>query len=379
MYKIAIVYDHELDIGGVETHLLALFRNIDHDRYTYVLISPMSERFMGKAISLGARALRYRSIRPLDLRVSFDLVRLFQYEKIDLVHVQSPTAAIHARLAAKYLNLPSIVSVHLPASDYHGMSESLRARSGRWLYTTIDRIHNFYLTSMLIYVSKYVRDNQVARRLSPAPKSIVIPNGIDLSLYLRNGARDKLRSQYGISPEKNIFCFIGRLDEQKGVDLLIEAAAQTSPDIRNNFVMWFIGEGPKGKELQNKTRDFGLEDTIQFMGFQEAIPDFLQASDVFILPSRYEAMPISILEAMAAGLPCIVTDVGENAALVENSVHGIVVPPNSPHILAEAIETLINNPGLIKEMGANARKKSASFSDVQMVAQIEDVYKTLLG
>ena len=130
--------------------------------------------------------------------------------------------------------------------------------------------------------------------------------------------------------------------------------------------------------MRQKALALNVAEQVIFLGFQEAIPEFLRDSDLFVLPSRNEAMPISILEALATGLPCVVTQVGENGDLVEYGRQGFVIPANSPSALAEALLRLLENPQLIQQLSQQALAKSAQYSLQRMIERTEGVYGELL-
>jgi glycosyltransferase involved in cell wall biosynthesis len=184
----------------------------------------------------------------------------------------------------------------------------------------------------------------------------------------------------GMQKGTAVICFAGRLSEEKGVDLLLEAAA----GLRNNhptkdFITWVIGEGSEKGKLLEMTRSLGLEELVRFMGFQEHVAEFLAASDIFVLPSRQEAMSMVLLEALANGLPSIVTGVGENTAVVQNGEQGFVIPPNSAEALRTALERLLNDVDLRDEMSQKARFRAEAFSEDKMAEALQELYLEILG
>lgn len=177
-----------------------------------------------------------------------------------------------------------------------------------------------------------------------------------------------------------MICFAGRLSEQKGIDILLNSIAvlkKINPQAK--IALWIIGDGALKTDLKERTRSLGIEEIVLFVGYQIDISDYLHASDIFVLPSRYEAMSIVLLEAMACGLPCIVTDVGENAEVVENGVQGFVIPPNQTGDLTKALDTLLNNPSLCETMRVNALERAKNYSDLRMIETLQQLYKEILG
>jgi len=371
---IAILYERELDYGGVETHLLALLRKLPTDGFSFVIISPVSKRFREAAQSLGARVHPFAHWSAFNPFALFELTSVLKREAVDIVHAQSPIAAAPGRLAAWMLGLPAVVTVHLPVTRYHGTRQTLRARSGRWIYVNLDRLLNHAMTDRLVYVAQRVRDESVASGLSPAERSIVIPNGINLEEFQQGVDRDSLRRSFNLPQGARVITFIGRLDEQKGLDLLLEATAGVE-----GVEVWLVGDGPVRAELQRLATKLGIDDRVKFWGYQVQIERYLYASDIFVLPSRYEGMPIVLLEALAAGIPCVVSRVGDNDLVVEDGKHGLVVPPNDATALAKALNLLLLSPEMYRQMSEAAVRRSEDFGDDRMARRYSEVYRALLS
>jgi glycosyltransferase involved in cell wall biosynthesis len=306
------------------------------------------------------------------------MANIFRSEKIDLVHAHSPTAAIQGRLAAKFAGLPSIVTVHSPAIQYYGDRQTVRARSGRKIYITLDRFLNYTMTSALVYVSNQVFSLYLSEHWTPVDRSFVVQNGIDLKPYQSNSARLEFRSKLKVAPDLPVITYVGRLSDEKGVDILLEAAATLKNDFHSKFKVWLIETGEQEPALRSMVKDLNLQDDIAFLGQHEQVADYLLASDCFVLPSRQEAMSIAIIEAMAAGLPCVVTDVGDNAQLIHDGQQGFVISQDSIDSLANILHKLLLDADLRRRMGMSARAKAQDFSDVTMAEQVQQLYEQLI-
>ncbi|HLA97261.1 MAG TPA: glycosyltransferase [Anaerolineales bacterium] len=377
MKTIALLYERELDYGGVESHILTLLRRADARSFKFVILAPVSEQFRSKAQMLGAKViplLHWSAFQPFFI---YKLAKILRLEAVDLAHIHSSIAAIPGRLAALILGLPVIVTVHLPVWLYHGNRQTLKPRLGRRVYISLDKLLNHRATSRLVFVSERFRDQSVAARISPAEASVVIPNGIDLDRFRRGVNRDELRSSYNLSPDTKIVTFIGRLDEEKGLDLLLEAAARLQL-VLNGFEVWLVGDGPLKTQLETQSHRLGLEDRVKFWGYQEQIERFLFASDVLALPSHYEAMPVVLLEALAAGTPSVVTQVGDNDLVIENGEQGLVIPPNNVNALVSALHLILTSAAMQRQMSEAAVLRSKDYDDIHMVRQYEALYTELL-
>jgi glycosyltransferase involved in cell wall biosynthesis len=369
---IALVYDYLLSVGGVETHLLSLLRHGDQSRYRWLVIAPTAPAFEAQVQALGAQVVKWKLAHVLDVVALIRLLRLLQTYHVDLVHIHSPRAALFGRVASRLLKLPVVVTVHLP-SYYFVYGQNVRARCKRWMYRCVETILNYGLTNRLIYVSSHVCREALDLGLAPRGRTMVIENGIDLVPFASSDQTRLVREALGIPLEATVLCCVGRLDGQKGIDILLEAICILEPE-RRTLRVWLVGDGPQRTVLEAQSRQLGLEASVQFLGFRRDVPNLLKASDIFVLPSRYEAMPMTILEAMAAGLPSVVTNVGDNAFLVEHGVTGFVTPLEDPVALAEALRQLLADPALCHRMGESARQRVEAYSDLRMVQRIQEVY-----
>jgi len=377
MPRVAILYDHVLDWGGLETHLLSLFRCSHDSPYEYVAISQASAEFTRKAAEYGITVIPWQQWGFVSPASCLALARLLRQQKIALVHIHGPIAGINGRLAGRLAGIPVVVTVHLPVSLYHGTRQTLRARLGRSLYTFLDRLLNHFLTQSLIYVSHRTMEASLQKGISPPLRSIYIPNGVRIETIDPPFDRHDFRQQWHAAAEDIVFLFAGRLDEQKGIDSLLEAVARL--DITVKWKVWLVGDGPLSPFLKEMVRQQGLDARITFCGAFPQVHSFLVACDVFVLPSRYEAMPMALLEAMAAALPCIVTDVGENSLLVSDGINGKVVPAGSIEALQEAMNFFLHSSSWRPAMGQASFQRVQPFSETIMTRKVYDIYSQVLA
>jgi glycosyltransferase involved in cell wall biosynthesis len=171
---------------------------------------------------------------------------------------------------------------------------------------------------------------------------------------------------------------VANLRIEKGHDTLLAAATRVlaeRPDIE--FVL--VGDGVERARLERQAADRGLSRAVQFLGERGDVADLLSSSDLFVLPSRSEACPNSVLEAMAAGLPIIATRVGGIPELISHGTDGVLVDADRPDVLAEAILDVARRPDAARTMGCAARSRAVrDFSFERMVANFEDLYLSQL-
>lgn len=211
---------------------------------------------------------------------------------------------------------------------------------------------------------------QVVAEGVPEARTTVIPNGIELSRY-QAGVRSGVRS--GIRP-RAVVTTVANLREGKGHEVLLDAAARIcAADAAVQFQI--VGGGPLREPLERQAAARGLNGHVNFLGYREDIPELLAGSDVFVLPSRTEAFPNGLVEAMASGLPSVASDVGGIPELIQHGRNGLLVPAGDVAALAGAIERLLADEPLAASLGAAARATIATrYSFERMVASFEALY-----
>jgi glycosyltransferase involved in cell wall biosynthesis len=177
-----------------------------------------------------------------------------------------------------------------------------------------------------------------------------------------------------LAPENEVLITsVSRFVPVKGIDYLIEACSM----LRGVFRLVLVGSGPEEGRLRAMAQDLHMKDRVLFLGFRLDIPDILASTDIFVISSLFEGLPTSLLEAMAAGAACVVTDIG---LPVENMKTGAVVEPKNPEALKEAIQVLMSNKNLRAQLGSNARKFVEENCTQEMAAKRHmEVFGQLLG
>lgn len=231
-----------------------------------------------------------------------------------------------------------------------------------------------YFYSMTICVSSALRDSLLKDFGFPGRKTKTIRNGVSVTDFVPSGAdRSEVREKLGFGQDEFVLVCVARLSEQKRVDILLRALARVLREgVRCKCII--VGDGPLKDQLFEQTRSTGLSENVFFEGFQEDVRPYLQACSAFILTSDTEGLPLSILEAMACGVPCIVTNVGGNAELITNGVHGLIVPRGAVDAIADGIAYLANHPQELSNMAKMARARVCETFDIEnAMAGIEQI------
>lgn len=222
-----------------------------------------------------------------------------------------------------------------------------------------------YLCRRTICVSHAVRNSLIRDYGFPPSKILTIHNGVSASEFSPSQTDGLvLRKKLGIPVEEFLLVCVARLSEEKGVDVLLRAMSQVlQSGLACKCII--VGDGYLRSELSQQARGLDLSGHVFFAGFQEDVLPYLQAGNAFVLTSRQEALGLSILEAMACGLPCIVTRVGGIPEVVEHGVQGIVVNPDSGEEVAKAISYLLREPRECERMSRMARARACELFDIE--------------
>lgn len=364
-----------LDTGGAETLLHALLARSDAQRFRAEVISltdvgPVGERIRALGVPVQALGMRRGQASPMDvLRLS----RLLRASAPDAVMTWLYHANLIGGVAAKLAGaLPVAWGIHHTFLDPRKdkLTTLLTARAG----APLSRL----FADRIIYCAESARE--VHERLGYArAQGLVIPNGFDVDAFCPDeGHRLSLRAELGLPREAQLVGLVGRYSPYKDHANFVQAAARVAaahPGVR--FVLCGNGVDADNPELGGALREAGLTERVHLLGRRGDMPRIHAALDLAVSSSYSEALPLAIGEAMASGVPCVVTDVGDSARLVGNS--GIAVAARSPADLAAGIDRMLSlDPEALRRLGEAARARvSERYRLSAMVEQYEDVYQSL--
>lgn len=354
----------ELDPGGAERALVELVTRLDRTRFAcrvYCLSGrgALVERLNAAGIETVLLEARSRA----DLGVVFRLAAALREQQPHLLQ----TWLFHANLAGRIAGWWSGIPVIAGGIRVAERRSRWPLRLDRWTERLVD---------VQVCVSESVRSfSQTVAGLDPR-KLRVIPNGVDAQRFAR-GASFDLQS-LGVPPGKPVLVSVGRLDRQKGFDLLLEAIARGGawPGDPHWIV---VGDGPERTRLELQRTALGLEACVHFAGWQPDVAGILQRANGFVLPSRWEGMPNVILEAMAAGLPVVATDVEGVRELVVEGETGWIVKPVDPGDLAEGMRKMLEEgPSGRRRGAAGAHRVQQHFTWDLMASAYQQLYESLM-
>ena len=296
------------------------------------------------------------------------LYRILSKGSFDVVHSHGYFADIITVLACKLLRIPHISTCHgFIANDKNLI-----------IYNILDKLMLRYCDKIIAVSSGIM--NELVKNGINASRISVIKNAVQCTHGEKQIEDHRTEKRSFLSIDKNMFLigFVGRLSEEKGVNYLIEAGSVLKQSAET-FKIVILGDGPKKTELNYLTKSKGLDNEINFTGFQEDIEKWLPAFDVFVLPSLTEGTPMALLEAMSMGIPVIASAVGGVPGIVKNGVNGFLVEPGDYSGLCEKITLLKNDPALREKMASEAVKTIKEGFDVNAwCRKIECEYDSLL-
>jgi glycosyltransferase involved in cell wall biosynthesis len=234
----------------------------------------------------------------------------------------------------------------------------------------------------VIAVSENLRESLIKTYWLQPRHVVTIHNGINIETFRVTQATNRnallLRNSWGLSPDDFVVCFTGRLVKEKGLMDLLQAI-RTVLALHKKCYLLIVGEGTLLDQLKSKVKELGVEKHVIFAGYRPDIPNILAGIDVLALPSLTEGLPLSILEAMAAGKAIISTPVGGVRELIESGETGILVPTRNPGAMADAIILLLENEQQRKSLGIMARAfVERNFDMEAMLSKYDLVYRKIM-
>ncbi len=362
----------ESSVGGGQRHLLDLVERIDPAHYEIAVACPGEGYLADTVRERGVELFPVRMANRPSLSDRASCLRALRRFRPDLVHTHGGTAGVYGRLSAHKIGARTV-------HTYHGLHYLHFARGlRRFGYHAIDR----YLarrTTCLICVADADLALAEAHGLAPEGKAHLIRNGIDTDRFTSSAEARSVRRAGMCQSDRLVIGTVGRLHRQKGQASLIDAARiVVERDSRARFVI--VGEGEERGALEKRITATGLAGRFELIGARYDIPELLSEFDLFVLPSLWEGLPLTLLEAMAVGLPVVATSVDGIVEVVRDGMEGRLVPPNDAAALADALVDLLGSPERIESCGRRAVERVRSaFSIGRMIDETEAVYRKALA
>jgi len=363
--------------GGAERLALLVATKLDPERFDSTLCvtrwPPTSAAISGpaaeKAYELVERSgigfLPLAHSRRAELAPWVRLGRFLRRERIEVLHAHKFGSNARGALIGRLTGVP-VVLAHEHTWSYEGQP----------LRRFVDREVIARGSDRFLAVSRAdQRRMSEVERIDPS-RTLFVPNGIPDPPA--PSGRD-VRAELGIAPDAPLIGLVGVLRPQKAIDVMLGAVAllkQRRPDVR----ALLIGDGFERGELEAQARALGVDEHVLFLGLRADVPDLLAALDVAVSSSNFEGGSLAVMEYMAAAKPIVATAVGGTPDLIEDGVHGLLVPPREPSALAEAVERLLADRDAAAAMGRSAaHRRAEEFTIEAFVRRLEALYLELLA
>jgi glycosyltransferase involved in cell wall biosynthesis len=364
---VLVLIDRPITTGGGERVASVLAGMLDTDRYVRVLCSTRStpaQTFEEELTERGVRLLVLERTSRFALWAWWPFLEFLRRERIDVVHAHKFGSNLWGTILGRLSRVPVVIA-HEHSWSY----------SGQPLRRFLDREVIARGADVIVAVSREDKRRMVEVEGIEPSMIRFIPNGIPTPE--RKG--HDLRAELGLSEATPVVATVGQLRPEKALEVLIEAAKRLVAQFAELRVL-IVGHGPVEDELQRLVAEAALEETVLFLGRRNDVPDVLDGIDIAVCCSDREGSPLSVMEYMAAGKPVVATSVGGVPDLIDDGVHGLLVPPRRPNELADAIALLLSDRDRRLQMGERARlRQQEEFSLAAFVRRVEDLYDELFS
>jgi glycosyltransferase involved in cell wall biosynthesis len=326
---------------------------------------------MGEALRAQGFVVEVLDRRPgFDHRCAHRLGRFCRRESVDLIHAHQYAPFLYSALSRlMWHSIPILLTEH--GRDYPDYRRPKRVLANRLLLRRKDHV---------TAVGECVRDALVAYEGISTERIEVVHNGIDLERYeAERPERKSVRRELGVRPDELVVMQVARLNRLKDYPTAIRAMAQvfeTAPHTR----LVIVGDGEERSAVEHLVAQQGLGERVMLLGTRDDVPRLLQGADVFLLSSITEGIALTLIEAMATGLPCVATRVGGNEEVVVDEETGLVAAPSDPTQLANQLRRLCEDGSLRRRLGeAGYQRARVRFDAQRMHHTYERIYREMTG
>jgi glycosyltransferase involved in cell wall biosynthesis len=366
--RIRVVYlAHTFQVGGAEEMVLNLVRHLPA-RFEPMVCCIHELGPIGAEIRDSGTSISVLGLNP-GLRRPWDVTRIRRYlreSRPQIVHTFLLTASIYGRLAAMLARVPIVigteVNIYERKRPSHALAERLLMAGTDRVVASAESVRQFYI-----------------RQVHADPAKVeVIYNAVDWAQLRTTKSREEMRRSLNLPCNQPVAGIVARLTEQKGHTYLFDALAQT-PALEALHLL-VVGDGELRDSLRRRVEQLGLSSRVHFAGARRDLGDLLNAVDLFVLPSLWEGLPLSLVLAMGAGLPVVATRVAGLPEVVEHERTGLLVPPADAAALGLALARMVGDPASAQRMAAAGRDAVLpKFGVDGYVASVVALYDRLLS
>lgn len=319
----------------------------------------------------------YRNIfNFFDIYIAYyNLKKIVKNNNVEVIHCNTPIGGLVTRIVAKNYPIKTIIYT---AHGFHFYPGGNKFKN--LVFRTAESVMAKW-TDAIITMNSEDYKSAMNLPIKGGNKNVFFVHGvgIDTSEYKKNQLTDeekrKKRKELGLKEDDYLVITSGDLVKRKNHKMIIEAFKLLST---SNIHLLICGTGPEEEKLRRLVNRYNLDRVIHFLGFRTDIKELLLLSNVFILASKQEGLPRSVMEAMASGLPCIVTDIRGNRELIDNEKGGYLISLDNTLLMCESIRLLINNPLIRQTFGKYNQSKILDYDNSAVTKEIEQIYRKVL-
>lgn len=368
MRKIKVLHViKSLGRGGAETLLPETLKVHDQTifEFHYVYFLPWKDQLVGDLKAAGGQVvcLTARNNLMILLRLG-TLMRYVRQNNIELVHAHLPWAGFVSRLLYLFTSKPVVYTEHNKQERYHGVTFLLNRITFNW-------------QSRAVAVSEDVKES-IEKNIKPRVWVQTLANGVNTDAFIRNQSEGtKIRERLGLPPNAVLVGTIAVFRFQKRLLEWLEIAKMII-DRNSNCYFVIVGDGPLKADVEDRCRALQLQGRVHLVGLQTNVKPWLSAMDVYLMTSKFEGLPIALLEAMSMGCAIAATDAGGIKEVIRNNVDGLLVPVDHWQELSNLLIRLLQDQTLRVQLAEAARKRvEQNFSVYTMTRSLEAMYLEL--
>lgn len=356
---------HDLAIGGLQQVVVNLCRSIDRARFHVTVLclrklGPLAEEMERIGIKV---LLLPQKDKGTDYFSFIKVAKILRQERTQLIHTHNTQPLVDGTMGAIFSGGKQRI-IH--TDHARQFPDKKRYMVAEWCMS-----HFVY---RIVGVSNQTTENLRKYEKIPQKKLTTIENGIDGSKFAIKIDLQTKREELGLSLDGPIIGVISRIEKVKGITYILDAMPEIIKEVPE-LTLLIVGDGSELENLRSRTHQLGIEQNVIFTGVRYDIPEIFQALDVYLLPSLSEGLPMSLLEAMAAGCPIIASNVGGVPDAVINYESAILVSPGNPKELAEAVLVLCHDESLRKKMSTNLKIKfRGCYNSDVMIRKYSELY-----
>lgn len=363
--------------GGVAEYIRQLVNGLDRSEFvmTVACLSEGGPEFAAELAQVpnvktfSLKMNRYKVDPFSDTRVLFSLANHLRHERYDLIHAHASKPGFLARFAAIGTGTPVLYSPHCFA--FHEGAGQLSAT----LVAMLERLAAQYFTARIVVVADGERELARQYNVGFDELFVTVHTGIDPCLYRQPADRATLKASLNVPANSMLVGAVGRLSSQKSPLDFVRMASIIHKQYPDVHFAW-IGSGPLNDSACRLSTELGLNGVFHFAGHRTDIPALLQCLDCFVLPSAWEGFPIALLEAMAAGVPVVSTNIPGNNEAIHSGLNGWLVPVQDPAALAQATLDLLNNPQRADAFRSSSTQRvEQMFTRQAMLENLAGIYR----